>query len=137
MSSARRRVSPATWLERDEQANVRALLELVGFAVYTLGTRRARPDGEALDDDEARRRVFSTRQTPGIPDLYALQGRAGAAVAAVWIECKRPGGDPVKKLSQPQAEFRELCRANRVEHIAGGVEEVNAWLVAHGFLSIR
>lgn len=72
-------------LECDVQAEIVALLELHGWAVYQNTVRGVRPKGV----------------TPGIPDLFAVRERL------VWIECKRPAG----KVSAAQAQCHARLRA--------------------------
>ncbi|HWP39104.1 MAG TPA: VRR-NUC domain-containing protein, partial [Gemmatimonadales bacterium] len=66
-------------------------------------------------------RAAPTRNTPGVPDLYAFlpQGRG-----TLWIELKRPGG----VLSDEQREFLEACRACGEPMVVGGMAELSATL---------
>jgi hypothetical protein len=49
----------------------------------------------------------------------------------VAIECKRQGG----RLSPDQRGFLLMCQLAGVEHIVGGLDDVIAWLTAHGYLT--
>jgi len=46
------------------------------------------------------------------------------------VEVKAAGG----RLRPEQAEFRELAIAAHVAHVVGGLDDVVAWLIAHGYL---
>jgi hypothetical protein len=106
--------------EKHEQAAIRQLLGAVGADVYVLGTRRPRGD------------VPGTRQTPGLPDLYALLPArpGGAGSCALWIEVKTARG----RLSPAQRQFQAVCHAAGVPHLTGGRDAVIAWLRAGGWL---
>jgi hypothetical protein len=110
--------------EKVEQANIVRLLRTLGASVYTLGTRRPRGDHPG------------TRQTPGLPDLYALlpapRVRHGLP-CAVWIEVQRHGG----RLSPGQQQFRESCLMCGIAHIVGSCDAVIAWSTAGGWLTRR
>lgn len=84
---------------------VARILTLAGCQVYRLAQSRA------------------TRQTAGLPDLWVFGPTGGA-----WIEVKRPGG----RLRPEQRVFRERCQARRIEHVVGGLEQVEALLVRWG-----
>lgn len=123
--------------EKDVQRSVIHLLCLAGCRydpyglhtdVYVNGTRRSR----ALPKSAHR-----THQTPGIPDLFALlplqpkYARVGCrAPSLVWIEVKAEDGIP----SAAQSVFEVGCQARGVAHVMGGVDEVKAFLVRHGFI---
>jgi hypothetical protein len=79
------------------------LLQLVGCVVYRLSQARA------------------SRQTAGVPDLMAF----GPGQRFCWIEVKRPGG----RLRPEQRAFREQCQARGIEHVVGGLPEVERLLV--------
>lgn len=109
--------------ERVVQQQVVTLLRACGASVYVLGTRRPRGDYQG------------TRQSPGIPDLYALlpapKLAGGGTPTGVWIEVKRQGG----RLRPEQASFAQQCRAARIPHVVGGVDEVLRFLVTGGWVS--
>lgn len=92
-------------LERTVYEAVARVLTLAGCQVYRLAQSQA------------------SRQTAGLPDLWVF---GPAAVA--WIEVKRPGG----RLRPEQRVFRERCQARKVEHVVGGLEQVEALLVRWG-----
>lgn len=118
--------------EKVVQQHVAQLLRAVGAKVYTLGTVRRRGDHPG------------TMQTPGLPDVIAFlkwpsPARADSRVAGtaealgltrqlLIIECKAEDG----RLRSEQVEFRGLVMAAGIAHITGGVDDVIAWLVAHG-----
>lgn len=105
--------------EKAEQRAIVQLLESLGAKVYVIGTRRPKGD------------YPGTRQTPGIPDLHVFlyQPRTDTAVQ-LWIEVKAKGG----KLRPAQVEFKAWCVAAKVEHIVGTCDDVQNWLVDHGWL---
>jgi hypothetical protein len=110
--------------EKVVQAQIRHALLSVGAAVYTIG-RPPRRDA-----------VFKgTGQTPGIPDLYALlpdtpTGPLMVPGHGLWIECKAKGG----KLRPEQAAFQARCVDAGIPHLVGGLEDVLAYLLAHGYI---
>jgi len=75
--------------EKGEQAGGIKLLRTLGATVYTFGTRRSRGKacprcGTFVPEHQG------TRQTPGIPDVFAfLPARNGKRVLLCW-EAKRP-----------------------------------------------
>lgn len=93
---------PAGWCEKDEQNEVRKLLQAVGAAIYDTS------------------QPFQAAITPGVPDLIAFVPHRGL----VFVEVKAPGGKP----TQAQVEFRERCIDAAVNHVLGGVEAVRAFL---------
>ncbi len=108
-------------LEKNVQAQIVQLLRSVGARVYVIG-RPPRRDSVHK----------GTGQTPGIPDCLIFLPTACDGV--VWLEVKRPGGDPIKKLRPEQAEFRRLCQDAGVRHICGGVDEVLMLLRERGLV---
>lgn len=116
--------------EKVEQQQIVKLLLSVGGRVYVLGTRRAKPPkGLVLETQEQKREWFSTRQTPGISDVLAFvpERRVGRTKPrrALCVECKADGG----RLSDAQKEFRDLCGEADVDHVAGQLNDVIAWLI--------
>lgn len=113
--------SPAVALprvsEKKEQAAIVKLLCSLGATVYVIGTVRAKGDHPG------------TRQTPGIPDIFAWIGRDGCTWP-LWIEVKARGG----RLRPAQAEFKMLADHAQNYHIVGGCDDVIAWLQDHGWL---
>lgn len=109
--------------EKQVQRQIVNLLRSLGAQVWELGTRRPRGD------------FPGTRQTPGIPDIYAIlppprlhhDGRP----TGLWIEVKAKGG----RLRPEQAQFQQQCRGAGVPHVVGGVEDVIRFLVTGGWLS--
>lgn len=118
--------------EKSVQAAIVTLLRSIGAAVYVLGTRRGKDSGD-----------YSTRQTPGIPDVYALLPappenpvlpmHCQTEPCGLWIEVKRPGG----RMSPAQIEFQGHCQMAAQPHIVGGVDEVIAFLERGGWLKAR
>lgn len=108
--------------EKAEQAAIVQLLESLGAKVYVLGTRRPKGDYQG------------TRQTPGIPDLYAFMPPRGHCRlwAPVWIEVKAIGG----KLNKAQEAFRNQCdfRVAAHHYVTGTCDDVQNWLVDNGWL---
>lgn len=107
--------------EKHEQARIVTLLRSIGAIVYVLGTRRPRGDHPG------------TRQTPGLPDLFAFlpgskNGRWGPT--GIWIEVKAAGGvrSPAQKI------FAETCEASSVQYLCGGLDDVIALLVWRALL---
>lgn len=106
--------------EKQVQRQIVNLLRSMGAAVYVIGTTRPRGD------------MPGTRQTPGIPDLYAVLPRRGHGEAQdLWIEVKRRGG----KLRPEQERFQQQCREAGIPHVVGGVDDVIRYLVGGGWLS--
>ena len=119
--------------EKVEQAHVVSLLRTIGATVYVLGTRRRRGD------------FPGTMQTPGIPDLLAfLPGQKFVPYARqpivppdrrasvlLFVEVKAAGG----RLRPEQGAFRQLAREAEIAHVVGGLNDVIAWCVEHGYLS--
>jgi hypothetical protein len=86
-------ISATAPLEKDVQKSVKAALRLFGFHISDF-SQGYRPGGG---------RHGSTRQTPGIPDLYC-QHRS--LPVRFWVEVKRPGG----KLTDAQWLWHEQER---------------------------
>jgi hypothetical protein len=119
--------------EKTEQASIVNLLAQLGAAVYVLGTRRATACGLCGGPSTDR----GTRQTPGIPDLFAILPAApttypqpGTPDVPVWIEVKGNGG----MLALEQATFKTQCEAAGLLHIVGGVDQVVAALELGGWI---
>lgn len=108
--------------ERTEQAGIVKLLRSIGGAVYVFGTTRRKGDYQG------------TMQTPGIPDLEVFLPPAGGLSenTLLKIEVKAPHG----RLSPAQQHYRDHCIAACVPHIVGGLDDVIAWLVKHGYLKL-
>lgn len=108
--------------EKAEQAAIVQLLESLGAKVYVIGTKRRKNDYQG------------TMQTPGIPDLYVslpVQGTQTRCLIDLWVEVKAKGGKP----SPEQIEFQERCSDADVRHVMGTCDDVQNWLVDHGWLS--
>lgn len=116
------RLRPHKASEKQEQAAIVQLLEKLGAKVYVIGTKRRKGDYQG------------TMQTPGIPDLYVVLNFFGKPkpFKAIWIEVKARGG----KLSDAQRQFKAETDALEpaMYHIVGGVDDVQNWLVDHGWL---
>jgi hypothetical protein len=107
--------------EKYEQANGVHLLRSLGATVYVLGTRRRQGDHPG------------TMQTPGIPDIYAFlpfDATRGWTARFVWWEVKAAGG----RLRPEQAHFQTLCAIADVDHVAGDVNALVAYLIRRGRL---
>ena len=117
--------------EKVIQAQIRHALLAVGASVYTIGRP---PRRDAVHK--------GTGQTPGIPDLYVLLptsiypsqsprvGRTLSPTHGLWIEVKAKGG----KLRPDQTAFRERCAAAGIPHLVGGLDDVLAYLLTHGYI---
>lgn len=121
--------------ERAEQTKILNLLRSLGAEVYVSGTTRRRGDYQG------------TMQSPGIPDIEAFLPRPryqpfgdGPERRLLKVEVKAParvvaGRKRAKgRLSQEQEDYRDLCLAAAVDHVHGDVDDVIAWLIAHGYL---
>lgn len=139
--------------ERREQSDILKVLAPVSDKVYVLGTTRM-PKCSNCGQVLARAH-FSTRQTPGISDVYAMlkkptyrrePGIVGEsrefhadppffipAPTAVWVEVKAGKNKP----TADQEEFAALCAARGIAHVTGGVNAVIGFLVAGGWLKIE
>jgi hypothetical protein len=111
--------------EKAVQSQIVNLLRSVGASVYVIGTRR--PRGE----------FQGTRQTPGIPDIYAFLPPPRlkpniTTLTPVWIEVKAADG----RLRPEQADFQDQCARTGgvLKHVVGGVDQVVTLLVAGGWL---
>jgi len=108
--------------ERGEQDGIVKLLRSLGAKVYVSGTTRRAGD------------FHGTMQTPGIPDLEAFLPRRSSqgdlSRELLKVEVKAAGG----RLRPEQAEYRDLCGDADVHHVVGGIDDVVAWLIAHGYL---
>lgn len=130
MTQASRIQSSRRQPEKREQAAIVRLLRTLGARVWVLGTRRRRTD------------YPGTMQSPGLPDLIVSlpRGRQGCSARRVVasstpavrleIEVKARGG----RLSPAQREYRQHALACGVAHVVGGLDDVIAWLIEHGFL---
>lgn len=108
--------------EKTEQAHIVQLLTGLGARVWVLGTRRPRGDFQG------------TRQTPGIPDLYAvIPHRQRGISTALWVECKAAGG----RLRPEQVAFQQACHQAQVAHVVGGLDAVIGWLLQGEFIEAR
>jgi hypothetical protein len=87
--------------EKDVKRGVVKFLRDIGCHVYNLD-QGYRPGG---------RRHATTRQTKGLPDLFAVWPRSPGGSLVFWIEVKRPGG----RRSTEQVQFAARVMA------AGGV----------------
>lgn len=98
-------------LEKAEYEACVRLLRLVGVDVYRLVQPRR------------------TMMTPGIPDAWLF----GPGKLYAWFECKRPGG----RLRPEQRKFREQCEARKIEHVVGGIPEIERLLVRWGLARVE
>jgi hypothetical protein len=119
-------------LEKAVQAQIVACLHGVGASVWTLGTTRRKGDHPG------------TMQSAGLPDVMAFvpltRAGCGAALphsnpdvpfmALLLVEIKRGGN----AMSTSQQNFAWCAQqvGPPVHHVAGGLNEVLAWLVAMG-----
>lgn len=108
--------------EKVIQSQVVNLLRSIGARVYVLGT--VRPKGDTP----------GTRQSKGLPDLYAFLPPQPYtdpdSWKPLWIEVKAQGG----KLRPEQAEFRDYSVKAGHRHIVGGLDDVVAYLQKRGWL---
>lgn len=111
--------------EKSEQRAGVKLLKLLGAQVYVSGTRRLKTDSQ------------STRQTPGIPDVEAWlpisrhASNSEASRRLVKWEVKAGAGG---RLSPAQQEYRQLCLAGGIAHVAGPLDSLIGWLSEAGYL---
>lgn len=114
--------------EKTEQGSILNLVGHLGGVAYVLGTRRAQYCGVC----GGRNQDQGTRQTPGIADLYVLLPPTPTASrwTPLWIEVKGRGGT----LSPDQVAFRDACVRTQHAHLVGGLDEVIAYLAAHGWI---
>lgn len=120
-------------LEKVVQAQLVKLYVSVRGKVYVLGTRRAKPPkGVVLTTPEQKRQWYSTRQTPGIADLFIVlpPPPGGTRKLALWHEAKTKDG----RLSDDQKEFRDLVVGADLAHVAGGYDDAIRFLVGRGYL---
>ena len=125
------------------QRQIVKVLKTVNAEVYEIG----RPPHR--DDTNVHKGL---RQSPGVPDLIVhmpvaplpLRDRAHQSAGwarlrdgqwfmdahTLWIEVKGEGG----KLSEAQQGFRDFCLMANEPHIVGGLDEVLAYLVEHGYV---
>lgn len=94
--------------EKRVQLEIKRALETLGFHVSDLSQPRA------------------SMQTPGLPDLYAIQPDWPMTV---WIEVKRPGGQPTE---HQKAWHRTARSAGNLVLVADSVEAVVDYLTEHG-----
>jgi len=74
---------------------------------------------------------FSTRQTPGAPDIHAfLRHPTLGTWRGLWQECKAEGGT----LSPEQRDFREYARLANELHVVGGLDDLIACLLEEGYI---
>lgn len=114
--------------EKVVQSHVVSALRSVGAKVYVIGRP---PRRDAVHK--------GTGQTAGIPDLLVFLPDApnvnydagtGSLAHQLWVECKAKGG----RLRPEQADFRARCQAVGIPHVVGGLDEVLAYLRAHGYI---
>lgn len=117
--------------ERGEQQNGVSLLRQIGAKVYVLGTTRKKTCWAcgALTKD------FSTRQTPGIADVYFILPRprypGEALPRSVWWEVKAPKGTA----SDDQDEFAAAVRdAGGIGYVIGTYDLLIGYLVRGGWV---
>lgn len=85
--------------ETDTMYEIKHFLQALNVAVYSLSQGR------------------STRQSAGLPDLFAMHPKLGG----VWIEVKAPNG----RRSGAQTVFADRCARSRVQHLfASSLEPV-------------
>jgi hypothetical protein len=121
---------PARRLEKHEQADTVQLLEVIGAAVYQVGTRRPRgrscPScGTFVAEHQG------TCQTPGISDLVVfLPARHADARPVLFVEQKAVTG----RLSPPQQVFRTLVEQSTALYLSGTVDDALLFLETRGYL---
>jgi hypothetical protein len=116
-------VRPPRVPEKVIQAQGVTLLRTLGAKVYVLGTTRRRGD------------FHGTMQTPGIADVFGFLPTPSSSSGhrqrhPFWWEAKAEGG----RLRHEQREFREFCQDSGLTHIVGDLDNLIAFLVAHGWL---
>lgn len=112
--------------EKTEQAHGVQLLRSIGADVWTLGTVRAKGD------------YPGTRQTPGLPDVFAVLPVLWSIIPsiqppprrALWWECKAVGG----RLRPEQRHFQRCCVEADLWHVVGTFDDLLAALADWGYL---
>lgn len=106
--------------ERVVQAQVLHALRSVGGQAWILGT--VRPKGDRP----------GTMQSRGWPDVgcFLPPSPADGRRRWVWVEVKAKGG----RLRPEQATFQGLCQQTGIDHVAGGLDDVLAYLLGHGYI---
>lgn len=107
MSVAPRPQPGRTASEKKIQADGEQLLRMAGLAVYHLSQSR------------------ETRQTPGLPDTYAMHP---TLKLVLWVEWKTPTG----RQSPEQIAFQRQAEGAGVTYLLGGLDAVRRWLIAVG-----
>lgn len=111
-------------LEKHEQSAGIALLRQLGAAVYSSGT--VRPRG-SLD--------YSTRQTPGIPDVEAfLPAMNGRPATLLKWEVKRQRWTASAWRAE-QREYASRCDAVGLPYVIGSVDDLLTWLQDAGYVT--
>lgn len=106
--------------ERVVQQQVLHLLRSVGGCPYVLGTTRPKGD---------RPGTFMSRGWPDVGCFLPFSA-TGTTWHWLWVEVKAKGG----RLRPEQAVFARQCAEAGVPHVVGGVDEVLAYLRAHGYV---
>lgn len=119
--------------EKTVQRDVVQLLRAIGGQVWELGHKRSKGRPCPHCKQFVPNHDFSTRQTPGIPDIYAIGPHRTGGWYSLWVECKADGG----RLSQEQLGFQESCKLTRTWHVVGGLDDVITFLLWKGVISER
>lgn len=120
--------------EKVEQQHGITLLRSIGADVWVLGTRRAKTDFQG------------TRQTPGLPDVFAVLPKlprytydqpvraevvGDPARRALWWECKAIGG----RLRPEQQHFQTCCQQADLWHVVGPFDALLEALAERGYVN--
>lgn len=99
---------PIVLREAEVKAEVTAFLKRIGWKTWSTSDGRV------------------SRNTPGLPDLWAMHAHWGT----FWCEVKSETGKP----SPEQLEFAKLCRSGEVGYVMGGIVQVQEHLRKIGAL---
>jgi len=119
--------------EKAVQQHIVQLLRTIGAQVWVLGTTRSTGRKCPACAAWVPSLDMGTRQTPGIPDIYAIlphvHGDVGDKVG-MWIECKASGGRP----SPEQRQFALAVVQTGTPYVMGDLDDIIALLIQMGRL---
>lgn len=117
-------------LEKTVQRDVVQLLRAIGAQVWELGHKRSKGRNCPHCKQFVPNHDFSTRQTPGIPDVFAFVPFQKTNWP-LWVECKANGG----RLSPEQSQFSLYCAmSDQTWYVAGGLDDVIGFLLKKGVI---
>ena len=123
--------------EKQVQKDVVQLLRAIGGQVWELGHKRSKGRNCPHCKQFVPNQDFSTRQTPGLPDVEAfVPVRDNTVTMPNWrlrrltVECKAEGG----RLSRAQSDYERCCLQANLWHVVGGLDDVIAFLLEKGVI---